>query len=164
MSRCDIAVCVVSRLPGTAACKCRTWFGQAACAVVVEPVPPWMCSPQAQIASYLPTQGLVRIAFSSREGKQAVERAFEVQFTMIVGAASPRHWSLLAQFKFLERLHKRYEADNLLYLITWATTDTGAGVTDVQSAVSACAGVTVRPRVDWPFFFVGREARPGCGV
>ena len=149
MSRCDIAVCVVSRLPGTAACKCRTWFGQAACAVVVEPVPP---------------QGLVRIAFSSREGKQAVERAFEVQFTMIVGAASPRHWSLLAQFKFLERLHKRYEADNLLYLITWATTDTGAGVTDVQSAVSACAGVTVRPRVDWPFFFVGREARPGCGV
>jgi hypothetical protein len=68
---------------------------------------------------------MVKLAFTSREGKQAVELTFELTFTCVVGAAAPKHWSLLAQFKFLERLHKRYDADNLLYLVTWATTDTG---------------------------------------
>jgi hypothetical protein len=81
---------------------------------------------QAAIVSYLPTPGLVKVAFTSRDGRRAVEQAFETQFALITGVGAPKHWSLLAQFKFLERLHKRYDADNLLYLITWCTTDTGA--------------------------------------
>ncbi len=80
---------------------------------------------QATVASYLPTGGLVKVAFTCREGRRAVEQAFELEFATITGADPPKHWSLLAQFKFLERLHRRYDADNLLYLITWSTTDTG---------------------------------------
>ncbi len=78
--------------------------------------------------SYLRTPDLARFATTSRDGKQAVIVLFELGFVAMVGAPSPSTWSLTAQFKFMERLHGRYEIDNLQYLITWATTDPGERV------------------------------------
>ena len=81
---------------------------------------------QALALAYLRTPDLARFAATSREGRLAVIALFEATFVGMVGAAAPSTWSLSAQFKFVERLHARYEIDNLQYLITWATTDAGA--------------------------------------